>query len=138
MLALLYNANAQPIESNIGRATSFLGVQQRKRALLVFFTDVAAGIAAEVVVRRVAPLYPRHLPLVVTVGDPSVAALARGPLEDTAGLYQRAVAEQTLEQRALLLETLRARGALTLDVPADQLTLAVVNRYLEIKARSLI
>lgn len=138
MLAMLYNAHAQAVESDIARAVAFLGAQQRKRALLVFFTDVAAGITAEAIVRRVGPLYPRHLPLVVTIGDPTVVALAQGPLETTADLYQRAVAEQALAQRTLLLDTLRARGALTLDVPADQLTLAVVNRYLEIKARALI
>jgi hypothetical protein len=33
------------------------------------------------------------------------------------------------------LEALRRRGALTVDVPADKLTLAVVNKYLEVKAR---
>jgi len=36
---------------------------------------------------------------------------------------------------AAALEALRSRGALTIDVPADKLTLSVVNKYLEIKAR---
>ena len=138
MLALLYNVNAQPVESNIARAVAWLGTQQRKRALLVFFTDLAAGIAADAILQRVTPLYPRHVPLLVTVGDPSTAAITRVPLRSTGDVYRRVIAEQTLDARALLLEKLRARGALTLDAPADQLTAAVVNRYLEIKARSLI
>ena len=138
MLALLYNVNAQPVESNIARAVAWLGTQQRKRALLVFFTDLAAGITADAIVQRVTPLYPRHVPLVVTVGDPSTAAITRATLRSTGDVYRRVIAEQTLDARALLLEKLRARGALTLDAPADQLTAAVVNRYLEIKARSLI
>jgi uncharacterized protein (DUF58 family) len=45
------------------------------------------------------------------------------------------VAEQLLDERALTLESLRRRGILTLDVPANQLTIAVVNKYLELKAR---
>jgi uncharacterized protein (DUF58 family) len=126
------------VESNIARAVAYLGVRQRKRALLVFFTDIAAGISADTVVRRVLPLYPTHVPLLVTISDPTVNAMAQQHIDDTAAAYQRVVAEQTLESRALVLEKLHARGALTLDVPADQLTLAVVNRYLEIKARSLI
>jgi hypothetical protein len=45
------------------------------------------------------------------------------------------VARGLLEDRTLALDALRRRGALTIDVPADKLTLAVVNKYLELKAR---
>ena len=41
-----------------------------------------------------------------------------------------------LDERALIMESLRQRGVLTLDVPANQLTIAVVNKYLELKARA--
>jgi hypothetical protein len=37
-----------------------------------------------------------------------------------------------------VLETLQKRGVLTLDVPANQLSLAVINRYLELKGRTLL
>lgn len=53
-------------------------------------------------------------------------------------VYERAVAEQLVDERALVLEKLRQRGVLTLDVPANQLTVAVVNKYLELKARGRI
>jgi hypothetical protein len=33
---------------------------------------------------------------------------------------------------------LRSRGVLTLDVPADQLSVALIERYLQIKARTLL
>jgi len=42
------------------------------------------------------------------------------------------------KSRRLLLQTLGARGVLTLDVDAAHLTMAVVNRYLELKARALV
>jgi hypothetical protein len=35
-----------------------------------------------------------------------------------------------------VLGALRRRGVLTLDVPADRLSVAVVNKYLELKART--
>jgi uncharacterized protein (DUF58 family) len=57
---------------------------------------------------------------------------------DSAAVYERMVAEQLLDERAVALESLRRRGVLTLDVPANQLTIAVVNRYLELKARGRI
>jgi len=48
------------------------------------------------------------------------------------------VAETLLRERELRLEQLRRHGVLTLDVPADELSVALIDRYLEIKARMLI
>jgi uncharacterized protein (DUF58 family) len=43
-----------------------------------------------------------------------------------------------LDERRLVLDTLHKRGVLTLDVPANQLSLAVINRYLELKGRTML
>ena len=40
-----------------------------------------------------------------------------------------------LEQRRTVLERLERKGVLTLDVPANELSIAVINRYLELKLR---
>jgi len=45
------------------------------------------------------------------------------------------VAQEMLDSRQSALEALQRLGALTIDVPADKLTPAVVNKYLELKAR---
>jgi hypothetical protein len=37
-----------------------------------------------------------------------------------------------------VLDILRKRGVMTLDVPANQLSMAVVNRYLELKGKTLL
>jgi uncharacterized protein (DUF58 family) len=50
-------------------------------------------------------------------------------------MYEQVVARGLLEDRASALDALQRRGAMTIDVPADKLTLAVVNKYLELKAR---
>ena len=44
-------------------------------------------------------------------------------------------ANQLLDERRVVLDSLRQRGVLTLDVPADQLSMSVINRYLELKGR---
>jgi uncharacterized protein (DUF58 family) len=138
MLAALYAVDSQPVESDFARAFSYLSARHKKRSLVVIFSDLASGLAADTVVRQVGPLYPRHLPLLVAAGDPSVLELANQVPMDSAGVYERAVAEQLLDERALILDKLRQRGVLTLDVPANRLTVGVVNRYLELKARGRI
>jgi uncharacterized protein (DUF58 family) len=138
MLELLYAVESQPVEPDYRRALAYLAAKQKKRALLVCFTDLAGGAASQALLAGLAPLQERHLPLCVTVGDPGILALAGQPPRDSAAVYQRTVAQQWLEQRRLVLDTLHLRGVLTLDVPADQLTVAVINKYLELKARTMI
>lgn len=138
MLATLYAVESQLVESNYTRAFAYLGAKHKKRSLIVIFTDLSGGIAAKSIVAQVAPLWPRHLPLLVAISDPSVHQLAQQRPRDSASVYERAVAEQVLDERAVVLKSLRQRGVMTLDVPANQLTISVVNKYLELKARGRI
>jgi uncharacterized protein (DUF58 family) len=135
MLATLYAIESQPVEADYTRAFAYLRAKHKKRSLIIVFTDLASGLAAKTLVAQIAPLWPRHLPLLVALNDPAVVALARVVPNDSPSVYERMVAEQLLDERALTLESLRRRGILTLDVPANQLTIAVVNKYLELKAR---
>jgi len=138
MLATLYAVDTEPVESDYARAFAYLGAKHKKRSLVVIFSDIATGIAADTLVKQIAPMSPRHLVLLVAIGDPTVLQIARQIPRDSVGVYERAVAEQLVDERALILEKLRQRGILTLDVPANQLTVAVVNKYLELKARGRI
>jgi uncharacterized protein (DUF58 family) len=138
MLELLYGVESQPVEPDYGHALAYLAAKQKKRALIVCFTDLAGGPASDALLGGLVPLQRRHLPLCVTVSDPGIHALAGQPVHDSAAVYERTVAERLLDQRRVTLDTLRLRGVLTLDVPADRLTVAVINQYLDLKARTMI
>jgi uncharacterized protein (DUF58 family) len=86
-------------------------------------------------VRGFGRLAPRHLPLAVTMSDTEVLAMSRRVPGDTQQMYEKVLAQNLLDDRATALEALQRLGALTLDVPADKLTISVVNKYLELKAR---
>ncbi|MEP7198501.1 MAG: DUF58 domain-containing protein, partial [Chloroflexota bacterium] len=112
MLASLYAIESQPVEADYAKAFAYLGAKHKKRSLIVIFSDLASGLAAKQVVAQVAPLWPRHLPLLVAISDPSVVELAHVAPTDSPRVYQRAVAEQLINERALIMETLRQRGVL--------------------------
>lgn len=133
MLERLYAVEAAAVEPHYQRALSYLALQQRKRALIVLFTDLSGGASMEALVETVTLLGKRHLPLVVTISDPDVHGAARRRPDSSADVYQRAAAGQLLEERRLVLESLQRAGVATLDVPATQLSLAVINRYLALK-----
>lgn len=138
MLEQLYAVNGQQVEPDYNRAFAWFNTQETRRSLVLVFTDLTGSVSGEALVAQMTRLRQRHLPLLVTVADPTVQKLARQPILDTATLYQRTVAEQLLEERRTTLERLRHYGVLTLDVPADELSIGVINRYLEIKAQGMI
>jgi uncharacterized protein (DUF58 family) len=135
LLDALYNLQPEPVEADHGRALGYLARRQRRRSLIVLFTDLATPEAAEPLVAHLGRLARAHLPLCVTVSDPFVSVAAGKPVEDSAELYRRAVAEGLLDERRALLDRLHRSGVLTVDVPADKLSAGVVNSYLRLKAQ---
>jgi uncharacterized protein (DUF58 family) len=131
----LYNVQPQATEADYAEALAYIQSRSPRRSLAVIFTDIAHEAAATTLLFHIGHLARRHLPLVVTMRDPAVERLARGEIHDARALYERAVAQELLDQREVALSRLREHGALTLDVRADALTPSVINRYLEIKAR---
>jgi uncharacterized protein (DUF58 family) len=129
----LYDAQGQPVDPNYALALRYVRAQRQRRSLLVLLTDPGSQAGAEGLVSQLGAFYPHHLPLCVTLSDTAVLEAAQRPPYSVQSIYERAVAEQILDQRQLWLERLHQRGVMTLDVPAYHLTSAVINKYLELK-----
>jgi len=122
-------------------AVTAITQQQPRRALVVLITDVIDKTASAELLSAMTRLTPRYLPFCVALRDPQVEQQAEGfaqvgSPQDVTQSYQQAVALDLLSQRQIALETLKQKGVLILDAPADQLGDQLVERYLQIKARS--
>ena len=126
---------AQPVEPDYRQAFAYLALKQRKRALVVIFTDLSGGATMQSLVGCVGMVAKHSLPLVVTISEPDIYAAAVSRPGDSLTAYQRAAAMQYLDERRIILNALQRQGILTLDVPANQLSLSVIKRYLELKER---
>ncbi|MEO6067378.1 MAG: DUF58 domain-containing protein [Gemmatimonadota bacterium] len=123
------------LEPDYPAAFAFLASRNRKRALTVFFTDVIDRTASDALMAQVGSLRPRHLPLAVTLRDPSLERTAVAHADTPAQAFERAAAEELLTARAEALTQMRARGVLVLDVPPAQAARSVVERYDQLKRR---
>ncbi len=135
MLETLYNVQFEPVEANYARALGYLSIKNKRRSLIVIFTDLVTLEAARPLIANLSRLAKRHLPLCVTISDPNITRFAGQPVRSSDDVYQRAMAEMLLDERKVMLDTLNRSGVLTLDVPADKLTVSVINAYLELKGR---
>jgi uncharacterized protein (DUF58 family) len=112
--------------------------QQTRRALVVLITELVDKTASAELFSAMAQLTPRYLPFCVALRDPQVDQQAQRVTTDISSSYARAVALDLLGQRQLALETLKQKGVLILDAPANQISDQLVDRYPQLKARSLL
>jgi uncharacterized protein (DUF58 family) len=138
LLRELYRAEPKMVEPNYAAAFHYLNLHSRRRTLVVVFTDIVDPMVSQDVVEQLRALFPAHLPLCVTMKDASLAALSVQEPTDAPRAYERAIAIKTLRERDEALAALRNGGVLVLDTRPEDLTVDLVNRYLEVKARALL
>ena len=124
-------------ESDYRSALEFLRARAARRALVVLFTDLVDEEASRSLVAAVTRLAGNNLVLCCLLADPELAEVAARVPDSTVSLYERVVAREVRDARAKALATLRRRGVHTIDVPSDRLTVATIQRYIELKKRFL-
>jgi uncharacterized protein (DUF58 family) len=125
------------VETNYTLTLAELSTRLKRRSLVVLFTDFLDTVTAELMIDNITRLARRHLVLFVAVRDPSLEtrALARPRTLDT--LHQAVVAGDFARERTVVLERLRRIGAHCIDAAPADFSMALVNRYLDIKRREL-
>lgn len=131
----LYARYPRLVEPNFESALTMAAIRNRRRSLMILFTDVTVVETAERMMAYVRSLTPRHLPLLVTIADETVEQLEVREPQTTEELYQVGVANELTHQRATILEKLRHGGADILDSSADKVAAETVERYFSLKRR---
>ncbi|HEX5165419.1 MAG TPA: DUF58 domain-containing protein [Thermomicrobiales bacterium] len=136
LLDTLYKVETHPIEADPTRALNDLLRRQLRRSLIVVFTDVAESVEPTPLLLSLGQLARRHLPLCVMVSNPDITRLAVAPPSTSQAAYEKVIAQRLIDERRGFTDRLERRGTLVLDAPAEQLTTDLINRYLEIKAKT--
>jgi uncharacterized protein (DUF58 family) len=124
-------------ETNFTLTLAELSTRLKRRSLVVLFTDFLDTVTAELMIDNVTRLARRHLVLFVAVRDPSLEMRALAHPRSLTTLHQAVVAGDFGRERTIVLERLRRAGAHCIDTTPDQFSMALVNRYLDIKRREL-
>jgi uncharacterized protein (DUF58 family) len=124
-------------EPDYRAAFEFLRARSGRRSLVVLFTDLVDEDASRALVAAVTRLAGHNLVLCCLLGDPQLAEVAARVPTSTTELFEKVVAEDVRDARARALAILRRRGVHTIDVPAEHLTVATIQKYMELKKRLL-
>jgi uncharacterized protein (DUF58 family) len=119
-------------------AAGYLLSTHKRRSLVVWLTDLAETAGNPEVIEAASRLAARHLVLFIAIAQPDLERLAAVRPASVQGAYRYVAAQEILERRDLLLRRLRQQGALAFELEPNQLAAGLVNRYLEVKERSLL
>ena len=131
----LHVAEARVEESDYAAAFDALEARQRRRALVVVFTDLADPDTSALLLARTAHLRRRHLVLVAAVADSEIADAAAARPRDVHEAYLRVAAERIMDEREAAAGRLAAAGVRVESVAARELAAVLVGRYADVKAR---
>jgi uncharacterized protein (DUF58 family) len=137
-LEALHAVEPEMIEPSYARAFEFIAANVKRRALVVVLTDLVDEEGSRDLLTSLKLLRPRHLPLVVTIGDRDLKGVVREEPENVRELFTQSVAEEIITQRETALRLVEAQGGLALDVTAAALAPALLETYLRVKERGLL
>jgi uncharacterized protein (DUF58 family) len=139
LITAAYDLHPALVESDFSVAFDLLSRRLRKRALVVFFTQIVDDVSAARLLRLMRGLPSRHLPLCVLFRDQQIDQLVEGDESSgDLGQYMRGAAAETLLWRERLVRDLKTGGAHVLQPVPQKMTPALISRYLEIKAQQLL
>lgn len=138
LLEKLYNEQTTFGETDFSALCVHLGKHVGKRSLLVLYTNFSGMAALKRQLPYLQQLNRRHRVLVVFFEDADVKEYLSTPAVDTEGYYRRVVAEKFVHEKKLVVSTLRQHGIYALLTTPEQLSVDVINQYLEMKARQLL
>jgi uncharacterized protein (DUF58 family) len=134
----LSGLDASLTEPDYASAFRTLATRQRRRALVVFFTDVIDVRVAKQFAAYAGRAARRHAMIIVAIQNEALLEATRTNASGSLALYRRAAAEELVREREEALARMRQAGVTVLDVAPDRMATAVVNRYLELKAKGSI
>jgi uncharacterized protein (DUF58 family) len=137
LLDHLYDCETSAGPPDFAAAAQALLARQRRRALIVIFTNLRTEGASDLI-PSLRILSQRHLVVLASLKERTVLDLVESPVGSLDDALSCAAAHLYLEGRTRLLSSLEASRILTVDEPAQSFPVALANRYLEIKRRALL
>jgi uncharacterized protein (DUF58 family) len=138
MVEALYDISPKMCQPDYEKAFTLVESKLRKRSLIVVFTDLIDVEISKTLTSYLPVLRPHHLVLCITLKDSELIRIADKVPDTVEDVYQKAVAGQLLLEQQNTLSRLQQNGVLVLDAIPENLSVATVNRYLELKGRNLI
>lgn len=138
ILEVIYHVEADPVEPNYAAVFAFLETVQKKRSLLLLFSDVRTFLHEETALGYLQTLRRRHLFLIMGLEDlPLMERAADDPVTVQAAMV-KSIAQQQLLFKKREKAKWESRGLLLIEAREESLAARAISGYIEIMNRNLL
>lgn len=138
VLETLHDLEPELIEPSYARAFQFIASNSKKRSFVVILTDLVDKDSSRELINSLKLLRPRHLPLVVTIGDRDLNKTVGEIPRELKDVFTQSAAEEIIHQRESALRLVETIGGLAIDVTTETLAPRLLETYLRVKERGLL
>jgi uncharacterized protein (DUF58 family) len=138
IIECLASVREESAEADHLRAAATLLQLQKQRALIIWVTDLADTSMTPEVIESASQILSKHLLLFAVIAQTDLNELSARYPAGADEMYEIAAAQEMVHRRESLINKVRNRGALALEIAPSRLTTELVNQYLKVKERNLI
>lgn len=138
ILQLLYNQKTSFLESDFEQLYLQVRNKVKQRSLLILFTNFESLSGLKRQLPYLRSIASHHLLMVVFFENTELRKLSAAPAADIEQVYVKTIAEKFAFEKRLIVKELMKHGILSILTAPENLTVNMVNKYLELKARQAI
>ncbi|WP_432403048.1 DUF58 domain-containing protein [Wukongibacter sp. M2B1] len=137
LMEALYHVEHTNYTSNYEEAFYYLKRKERRRSLMVLFTDFDTIEEAEEMIGILSVLSKNNIVMVVLMKDEKLEDMASVSAKRENEIFTKGVVLESLKERKRIIHKLNAKGIMCIECIPEKLAMNVINRYLHIKNRIL-
>ncbi len=138
ILETLYNLDTNFVESDFGRLYIDVKRNITHRSLLLLYTNFETLDALYRQLPYLQAMAKNHLLVVIFFENTELTQFTTQKAQTTHQIFEQTIAEKFVYEKKLIVNELQKHGIQTILTQPENLTIATINKYLEIKARGLL
>ncbi len=138
ILEALYNEEEQPAEANYELMYTATRRFIKGRSLIFLFTNFESEYALQRVIPQLRKINRQHLLVVVFFENTEITNFTKHGASTLEDVYAQVTAEEYGYNKMQLAQQLKQFGIMSILTKPENLTVATINKYLELKSRGLI
>lgn len=138
IMEALYKQDTDFKESDYEQLSVFIHRRITQRCCLILFTNFETFASLERQLPYLKRLASRHLLCVIFFQNTLLKEINETQPDSTEGIYIKTIADRYDYEKKQIVKELRRHGIISILTPPQQLTVNIINKYLELKARQML
>ncbi len=138
ILETLYNVKTDFKESDFSRLYADIKKNIKQRSLLFLYTNFETLDGLDRQLTYLQAIAKQHVLVVIFFINTELETMLNDKTENVKDIYQQTIAEKFAYEKRLIVKELKRRGVYSILTKPNNLTVDVINKYLEFKAKGVI